>query len=149
MEEHRLTLDIYQIADDAVFRKSRDDGTGWDWGWASPRRDWMDATTSRFAYRCLPLTIANQTGIWVSNPVGFSATWSGRDEPGSIAFAFDTSGDLWGQWINNQFGFGIATWNTPLLFRTGPAGSRLLVTGPANVFKAGATRSRRSSRPTG
>lgn len=27
-------------------------------------RDWMDATPDRFAYRCLPLVIANQAG-WV------------------------------------------------------------------------------------
>ncbi len=26
---------------------------------ASPKRDWMDATPESFAYRCLPLNIAN------------------------------------------------------------------------------------------
>src|SRR3989442_536780 len=29
---------------------------------ASPRRRWMEETTDRFAYRCLPLSIANQHG---------------------------------------------------------------------------------------
>ena len=29
---------------------------------ALPSREWMDQTTERFAYRCLPLTIANTHG---------------------------------------------------------------------------------------
>ena len=49
--------------------------SGWEWGWADWERDWMDSTPNRFAYRCLPLTIANQTGWWIKNPVGFTATW--------------------------------------------------------------------------
>ena len=48
------------------------------------------------------------------------------------------SNDSWAQWINSQFGEGIITWNTPFLFRTQPAGSRLLVCGPANYFKTNA-----------
>ena len=38
------------------------------------------------------------------------------------------------KWISNDFGAGIVTWNTPFLFRTKPAGSRLLVCGPTNYF---------------
>src|SRR5262249_42604795 len=89
----------------------------------------------RFAYRCLPLTIANQTGLWIRNPVGFTAIWRGYDGPGSIDFHFDRSADVWRNWISNEFGLGIITWNTPFLFRTKPEGSRLLVCGPANEFK--------------
>src|SRR5687768_8754273 len=111
-----LEIDIYQIADDAMLRKNRIDGTGWEWSWADWRRDWMDGTPSKFAYRCLPLTIANQTGWWVYNPVGFTATWSGAPQPGSVQVLFDSSPALWQQWINNQFGEGIITWNTPFLF---------------------------------
>ena len=138
MQRPRFEIGIYQIVDDAMMKANRSDGTGWEWGWADWRRDWMDATPNRYAYRCLPLTIMNQTGWWVKNPVGFTATWQGRTEPGSMDFAFDTSGDLWKGWINNQFGAGIITWNTPFLFRTKPEGSRLLVLGPANHFKANA-----------
>ena len=138
MQRPRLEVGIYQIVDDSVMKANRTDGTGWDWCWADWRRDWMDATPNRFAYRCLPLTIVNQTGWWIKNPVGFTATWRGRTDPGSIDFAFDAAGDLWGGWINSQFGEGIVTWNTPFLFRTKPEGSRLLITGPANDFKANA-----------
>jgi Family of unknown function (DUF6065)/Cupin-like domain len=130
-----LEVTIFQIADDALLLQNRDDGTGWDWGWAGWQRDWMDATPNRFAYRCLPLTIANQTGLWIKNPVGFTATWRGSEKPGSIDFHFDEAAEVWTKWISNEFGAGIITWNTPFLFRTKPAGSRLLVAGPANLFK--------------
>jgi hypothetical protein len=130
-------IDIYQICDDSLFKKNRIDGTGWDWSWADWRRDWMDATASKFAYRCLPLTIANQTGWWVYNPVGFTAVWRGNPAPGQMQILFDHDPDTWSRWINNQFGQGIITWNTPFLFKTRPAGSRLLVMGPANQFKHG------------
>lgn len=138
MDQPRLEVDIYQIADDTMFRRNRKDGTGWDWCWADWQRGWMDATPNRYAYRCLPLTIVNQTGWWVLNPVGFTAVWRGGTVPGSIDFRFDASPELWTGWINSQFGEGIITWNTPFLFRTRPQGSRLLVTGPANYFKANA-----------
>ena len=62
----------------------------------------------------------------------------GNESPGSIEFQFDIAGDVWGNWIGNVFGAGIITWNTPFLFRTRPAGSRLLVCGPANAFKGNA-----------
>jgi len=132
-----LEISIYQIADDAVFQGHRIDGTGWDWSWANWQRDWMDETPSKFAYRCLPLTIANQTGWWVYNPVGFTAVWRGQAAPGGVQFLFDSDQGLWSQWIGDQFGQGIITWNTPFLFRTKPAGSRLMVCGPINCFKHG------------
>jgi len=135
MSGQRFEIDIYQIADDATLKANRTDGTGWDWCWADSRRAWMDATPSHYAYRCLPLTIANQVGWWVRNPVGFTAIWRGYSAPGSIDFWFDAAEDLWGGWINSQFGEGIITWNTPFLFRTRPAGSRILVCGPVNAFK--------------
>ncbi len=134
--DRQLELTIYQIVDDAMLKQNREDGSGWDWCWANWQRVWMDATPSRFAYRCLPLTIANQTGLWVKNPVGFTATWRGHESPGSIDFQFDRSADVWKRWISNEFGMGIITWNTPFLFRTRPEGSRMMVCGPANEFKA-------------
>jgi LPS sulfotransferase NodH len=131
----RLEVAIYQIVDDGLLKENRADGSGWDWCWADWQRSWMDASQSRFAYRCLPLTIANQTGLWVKNPVGFTATWRGHDQPGSIDFHFDVAAELWKNWVSSIFGLGIITWNTPFLFRTKPDGSRLLVCGPANYFK--------------
>jgi hypothetical protein len=135
MGQGRLEVEIYQIVDDAVLKQHRTDGTGWEWGWADWQRDWMNATPHRYAYRCLPLTIVNQTGWWIRNPVGFTATWRGPTAPGNIEFQFDAAADVWQKWINSQFGEGIITWNTPYLFRTKPEGSRLLICGPPNYFK--------------
>ena len=105
-----------------MLKQNRTDGTGWEWGWADWQRDWMNDTPHRYAYRCLPLTIANQTGWWIKNPVGFTAIWRGENAPGSIDFRFDAASEVWRSWINSQFGEGIITWNTPFLFRTKPGG---------------------------
>lgn len=138
MDQPRLEVQIYQISDDSMMRANRNDGTGWDWCWADWQRAWMNNTPQRYAYRCLPLTIMNQTGWWIRNPVGFEATWRGSTAPGSIDFHFDAAGEVWSNWINSQFGEGIITWNTPFLFRTRPVGSRLLICGPVNHFKTNA-----------
>ncbi len=129
---------MFQLVDDSLLKEHRNDGSGWDWGWADWQRDWMNATPNRHAYRCLPLTIANQTGWWIKNPVGFTAVWNGSYAPGSIEFEFDNTEIYWKNCINSQFGEGIITWNTPFLFRTKPEGSRLLICGPTNYFRKNA-----------
>jgi len=137
LSSSQFEISIYQIAADEMFRARRTDGAGWDWSWAKWQREWMDQTPGKYAYRCLPLTIANQTGWWVYNPVGFTAVWSGKSEPGGVQFLFDSDQKLWSNWISDIFGSGIITWNTPFLFRTKPEGSRLLICGPINYFKHG------------
>ena len=37
---------------------------------AEPRRDWMDETPEAFAYRCLPLNIANAHGWEIGAAIG-------------------------------------------------------------------------------
>ena len=134
---NKFEIVIYQVAGDELFKGHRPDGTGWDWSWANWQREWMENTPLKFAYRCLPLTIANQTGWWIYNPVGFTAIWNGQPTVGSVQFVFDSDPGTWSTWINDQFGRGIMTWNVPFLFRTKPMGTRLLVSGPANYFKHG------------
>lgn len=136
MDNKRLEISVIQLVDDASLKKNRSDGTGWELGWAELKRDWMDATTRHYAYRCLPLSIANQLGFWVRNPVGFTAYWRGEED--NIEFTFDTAGDTWRNFITSHFRNGIITWNTPFIFRTAPVGSRLLVCGPPNYIKPGA-----------
>ncbi|WP_256375668.1 DUF6065 family protein [Chelativorans sp. J32] len=41
-------------------------------------REWMDNTDQRFAYRCLPLNIANAHGWELLCTTAFSAIWDGR-----------------------------------------------------------------------
>jgi Family of unknown function (DUF6065) len=130
-----LKIDFFQIVDDQLMAKHRTDGCGFELRWADVRRQWMDDTPNAFAYRCLPLTIANQLGWHITCPVGFTAFWRGSPAPGHIDFTFDRDPGLWKTLINDQFGQGIITWNTPFLVRTKPVGTRLLVTGPANYFR--------------
>src|SRR4051812_30816381 len=51
---------------------------------APPTRPWMDATPESFAYRCLPLNIANAHGWEVLTPHGFEAIWDGGPGTGAI-----------------------------------------------------------------
>jgi len=91
-------------------------------------RDWMDATDQRFAYRCLPLAIANAFGWEVLCPEAFKATWDG--EKGLDAIKIETAGGAKSPAISH-FGSGVLTFHLPCLFRTEP-GYDLMVQGPIN-----------------
>lgn len=101
----------------------------------APReRDWMDATATRFAYRCLPMVIANQNGWLLLNRHKFLVVWSGGPDPAALKIEF-----LSGQEPRDAvslFGGGILTFTTGYLFRTAP-GFNLHVRGPANAPKDG------------
>ncbi len=43
----------------------------------SLQRDWMSETRGKYAYKCLPLNIANQYGWAVLSPADFSVSWYG------------------------------------------------------------------------
>src|ERR671914_419696 len=47
-------------------------------------REWMDNTGERFAYRCLPLNIANAHGWEILCPSGFVAAWNGGRDKDAI-----------------------------------------------------------------
>jgi hypothetical protein len=100
---------------------------------APVERQWMDASDQRFAYRCLPLNIANTHGWEILCPSGFAAYWNGgaqidaiqiRADPGTTSFAV------------SHFAQGILTFRIPCLFRT-DAGYDLMVQGPINRPKDG------------
>lgn len=103
---------------------------------APPQRQWMDQTPQRFAYRCLPLTIANQCGWELLCPADFTASWTeGSPFPKcSVSLAFD--GERCSM-VQSHFGEGIITFQTGYLFRTAP-GYQLWVKGPTNSPKHGA-----------
>ncbi len=101
---------------------------------AAHQRAWMDATRDRFAYRCLPLLMANQAGWFVISAHTIRATWDG-----SPAFKAITVECLSGPQplpAVSHFGEGVLTWYVPFLFRT-PPGWNLLARGPANMPKDG------------
>lgn len=96
-------------------------------------REWMDATGERFAYRCLPLTIANAHGWEILSPVGFAAGWTGG--PDRAAVVVQTDGGAPAPAISH-FGNGILTFHMPAVFRTA-LGNDLWVQGPVNRPKDG------------
>jgi hypothetical protein len=125
-------------------------------------RDWMDTSRDRFAYRCLPLVIANQAGWLIRNPTTFSAIWNGGHYKHDTLISFDTGGPpppMQFQFstttvvapreqansgpvaedprIMSHFGAGVFTFSIPYLFRT-PPGINLWVKGPTNYIKDGA-----------
>lgn len=102
---------------------------------AAAARDWMTATPESFAYRCLPLDIANAHGWELLNPCRFDARWMGgsatseveiqvapRNEPSVVPVSL--------------FGQGVVTFHVPGLFRT-PPGWNLWVGGSPNQPKDG------------
>jgi hypothetical protein len=96
-------------------------------------RDWMEQTSQRFAYRCLPLNIANQNGWFVTCPTSFELYWYGGPDKSDIELRFDSHPD---PSVTTHFGFGVLTFSLPYLFRT-PEDINLWVKGPSNMPKDG------------
>jgi Family of unknown function (DUF6065) len=95
---------------------------------APVERAWMNATDQRFAYRCLPLNIANAFGWEILCPSGFAAAWNGGKDKSAIEIDPDqgtTAPAI------SHFAHGILTFHIPCLFRT-EQGFDLMVQGPIN-----------------
>jgi hypothetical protein len=90
-------------------------------------RDWMTAT-GHFAYRCLPLNIANAHGWEILCPSDFSATWGGAADAQSLEVQRLTDAPAAAV---SHFGFGVLTFHIPCIFQT-DSGYDLMVQGPVN-----------------
>ena len=103
---------------------------------ARPERDWMDASPEKYAYRCLPLTVANTHGWELISPVTVRARWNGGPRPSDVEVQI-VEGDRHSS-VNPTplFGLGTFTFHVPALFRTPPSTS-LWVRGSPNWFKMG------------
>ncbi|WP_313440186.1 DUF6065 family protein [Novosphingobium sp.] len=102
---------------------------------ASQARGWMDATPERFAYRCLPLDIANSHGWEVLSPVGFEAEWNGGSAPEDVIIRPDPASPREALPVA-LFGAGVLTFHVEGLFRT-EQGINLWAGGPPNSAKDG------------
>ncbi|MEE9330022.1 MAG: DUF6065 family protein [Parvularculaceae bacterium] len=100
---------------------------------SSHRRDWMDGSPESYAYRCLPLAIANSHGWDLLNQTPFTANWNGGPRISDISLT-STDGALLSL-VTSHFGEGVLTFHIPCLIRT-PPGYDLWVMGPANAPKA-------------
>lgn len=102
---------------------------------ARSQRNWMDETPDRFAYRCLPLSIANATGWELVLDAGFRAYWNGGNQIGDIRLE-PTEGDELGHFAGSHFGSGILTFHTGYIMRTSP-GWGMWARGAPNTVKDG------------
>jgi hypothetical protein len=98
---------------------------------APATRDWMDRTPSRYAYRCLPLTIANAHGWEILNAAEFTAVWNGKD--GIDAIRMEVTNPAL-HMARSHFGAGILTFHIGAVFRTPPR-VNLWVMGSPNFAK--------------
>ncbi|WP_221191196.1 DUF6065 family protein [Sphingomonas sp. BK580] len=102
---------------------------------ASSKREWMDATPESYAYRCLPLAIANAHGWEIGSPCAFRARWHGGVSPDAVELEIDADVDVANRPVS-LFGSGTITFHVEGLFRTSP-GWNLWVGGPPNAAKDG------------
>lgn len=97
-------------------------------------RDWMDAASQRFPYRCLPLVIANQNGWVIGSPCSFRVYWYGGMNKEDLEVQFDSGYP--DPCVVSHFGQAVLTFSLPYLFRT-PRGINLWVKGPSNYIRDG------------
>jgi hypothetical protein len=114
------------------------DTTGWTLTPAPVQRDWMEIDNG-FAYRCLPLTMANSAGWVIGCPVSFVATWSGSPAKGTMRLDCDEPILKHMRGITDHFGNGIVTFNLPWQFGTNRPGVGLRVSGLPNAPKFNTT----------
>lgn len=96
-------------------------------------RQWMDETAKKYAYRCLPLTIANQNGYEIATTKQIKIIWNGGN---SIQDIYIESGVP--NVVSSHFGYGVVTFHPNLLIRT-PKNVNMYVSGIPNAPKRGIT----------
>lgn len=97
---------------------------------AEATREWMDATPEAFAYRCLPLDIANAHGWEILSPCTFDARWWGGSGTNQVEIRL-AAGSKPDMAPVSLFGQGVLTFHIAGLFRTSP-GWNLWVGGSPN-----------------
>jgi hypothetical protein len=102
---------------------------------AEGTRPWMDATPESFAYRCLPLNIANAHGWEILCPCDAEACWTGRSGTEDVKVRLPPGTPAENGPVS-LFGQGVLTFHIMGLFRT-PPGWDLWVGGSPNRPKEG------------
>lgn len=95
----------------------------------------MDATPEAFAYRCLPLNIANAHGWEILNPIPFEACWNGGTGIGDVQLRLPADAPHDVRPVS-LFGQAVLTFHIFGIFRT-PPGWNLWVGGSPNSPKDG------------
>ena len=95
----------------------------------SVRRDWMDETSDKHAYRCFPVSLANTVGWGLSYPEDIAVVWDGirGNDPGHIKVL---SGS---QYVTGDNGQGTIRINTNIYFET-DENTSIMMYQPPNMF---------------
>jgi hypothetical protein len=97
-------------------------------------REWMDETPESYAYRCLPLTVANMHGWEVLCPAPFRCIWDGGIGREAIRIE---GGDAHASLLPvSHFGSGVLTFHVNALMRTDD-NINMMAMGPINRPKHG------------
>jgi len=102
---------------------------------AEATRDWMDKTNEKFAYRCLPLNIANAHGWEFLNANDFQVHWNGGQDAKDITIR-PAPGSKPEHLPVSIFGHGVLTFHIFGVIRT-PPGWNLFVGGSPNTGRDG------------
>jgi len=99
---------------------------------APVKREWMEETHQRFAYRCLPLNMANDLGWQILCPYSVEVYWNGRNSVDDLSVEVDGCDHF----ASSHFGNGVLTFNIQFVFRT-TKNQCLYLKGPSNYPKRG------------
>lgn len=101
---------------------------------ARRERRWIEELDQKYAYRCLPLLVANQYGWEILSTHHFRASWDGSSSCDGLRVE-----NLYGDGrlhCKSHFGWGVLTFQMPFVFKTSE-GWDLYVRGPTNSPKDG------------
>ena len=101
---------------------------------ARSERAWMDASPERFAYRCIPLSIANASGWELLMPFAIEAAWFGGN--GVDRVQVNAADPRAKHMAASHFGNGVLTFHTGWMFKT-PPGWAVWTRGIPNAGKEG------------
>jgi hypothetical protein len=100
------------------------------------KRSWMSQTKEKFAYKCLPLTIANQYGYAVLSPADFTIDWWGGNDESDVQFQVISDDPEIENHLHSYFGGGTVTLHVDFIIKT-PEGFSTYIRGVPNETKQG------------
>jgi hypothetical protein len=100
------------------------------------KRKWMDDSRLKFAYKCLPLNIANQYGYAVLCPEDFTIDWYGGKNEQDVSFNVTSENSYIKDHLHSYFGDSTFTIHIDFIVRT-PEGFSTYIRGVPNETKQG------------
>lgn len=123
----KLDIEFYQLYDD-FFPKIEQ---------ASSRRAWMDKTTDKHPYKCIPVTRANAHGWTIRLPHDVVVMWDGGDQPANLQVLEGGHMENGIEMVDTSLGSGVLSFHSHMLVKT-PKPYNLYVTGAPNELVKGA-----------